>query len=528
MDASRLLHALENLGRPRLLVLGDVILDRYTWADAERVSQEAPVLLLRTRRREARLGGAGAVSQMVQGLGAEVALAGVVGNDTDAGGVRRILEQSGIDAQCVAADDSRPTTVKERFMGRAASAASQQVLRVDSEERHPLDQATERRIWRDLEPRLAQFDAVLVSDYDKGVCTPWLLEQVTVAARRLGKPVIVDPIRAIAGPAAYDRYRGATTMTPNRYEAQLATGVEVSTVGDVRAAGVRLCEQCGLDYAVITLDRDGMARVDPQGDVEHFPTRAQSVYDITGAGDMVLSMIGVAQAGGASVHDSLWLANVAAGLEVERLGVAIVERDEICHTLRKAIGDGPQKLVQLDWLAGEAERLRHAGQRLVFTNGCFDLLHVGHVRNLQEAAAQGDRLVVALNSDASVQRLKGPNRPVINEQDRASILAALACVDYVILFDDDDPCELLRRVRPDVLVKGGAYGVEEVVGHEIVTAYGGRVHLTGHVAGISTSDILRSIAGGHSLRGPHFASSGEPGTANRSNEDLSAAKSGDP
>ena len=495
MDATRLLEIVDRLGHPRLLVVGDVVLDRYTWGDAERVSQEAPVLLLRTARREARLGGAGAVSQMVRGLEAHVALAGVVGNDNEATTVRRLLDKSNIDHECLLHDPSRPTTVKERFMGRAASAASHQVLRVDSEVRRPIDANLQQRLAMLLEDRLDRFDAVLISDYDKGVCTPELLAHVIAAARERGIPVVVDPIRASQGGVAYKRYRGATTMTPNRYEAELATGLPVGSIDDAAAAGQALCRMCRLDYAVITLDRDGMARIDTEGRCEHFPTQARHVYDITGAGDMVLSAIGLALAAGVDARDALWLANVAAGLEVARLGVAVVGRDELAEALAAACPAQSQKIVTLEQMTREARRLRAQGARLVFTNGCFDLLHVGHVRNLQEAAAQGDRLVVALNSDQSVRRLKGPGRPVIGQDDRAALLAALGCVDYVLVFDDDTPNELLRQIKPDVLVKGSGYAPHEVVGHEIVQQYGGRIHLTSHLDGISTTDILRSIRG---------------------------------
>lgn len=518
MNTSQLLKTAGGLGRPRLLVLGDLILDRYTWADAERVSQEAPVLLLRVKRRDAKLGGAGAVCQMVDGLEADVACAGVVGDDVEGLSIGKLLGDTGIDHTLLLADPSRPTTVKERFMGRASSAGSHQVLRVDSEVRDPLPRPLQQRLWQSIEPRLRDFDAVLISDYDKGVCTPWLLGKLIPAARRAGRPVIVDPVRATSGAAAFKRYRGATTMTPNRLEAELATGIKIVTSDDAAAAGKVLCRDYQLDVAVITMDRDGMALVDGDGQVQTFPTRARSVYDITGAGDMVLSMIGVALAAGVEIREALELANVAAGLEVEHLGVAVVGRDEVRAELSNS-SRAAGKHVTLDQMEQIAGQLRDQGRRLVFTNGCFDLLHVGHVRNLQEAAAQGDTLVVALNSDESIRRLKGPHRPVIGQQDRAAILGALDCVDYVLIFNADTPDHLLRRLRPDVLVKGGAYDVEQVVGHEIVTRYGGRVHLTGHVAGISTTRILDSIAAGHAPAGPHFATQNiVPGKTKKAND----------
>ena len=260
-----------------------------------------------------------------------------------------------------------------------------------------------------------------------------------------------------------------------------------------------------LEMAIVTLDRDGMALVRPGQPGELFPTQARSVYDITGAGDMVLSMIGVALAAGTTPEVAIQLGNVAAGIEVEKIGVAIVTRDEIRGWLVGQLGGRGSKLVTLDQLERLAGAHRARGEKLVMTNGCFDLLHVGHVSYLGEAAQLGDKLIVGLNSDASVRRLKGSTRPVIDQHDRAAMLAALACVDYIVLFDADTPHDLLRRIRPDVLVKGGTYQPDEVIGHEIVEGYGGRVCVTRLVEGISTSAIVDSLAQGRPLAGPHFA-----------------------
>ncbi|MEZ6073437.1 MAG: D-glycero-beta-D-manno-heptose 1-phosphate adenylyltransferase [Pirellulales bacterium] len=302
--------------------------------------------------------------------------------------------------------------------------------------------------------------------------------------------MIVDPIRG----GNYEQYRGATTMTPNRLETELATGRRITTPEDAAHCGRELCRRLGLQHAIITLDRDGMTVVEPDGRWELFPTRARAVYDITGAGDMVLATIGVCYAAGTSVPDAVRLANVAAGLEVEKVGVAVVSLDEMrCELLADGHGDGV-KVVTLDQMELLARSHRQQGRKIVFTNGCFDLLHVGHVSYLQEAARLGDVLVVAANSDASVRRLKGPTRPVIGESDRARMLAALACVDHVLVFDEDTPHEMLHRIRPDVLVKGGTYALDEVVGHEVVTAYGGEVCVTSVIGGVSTTKILDSVA----------------------------------
>jgi D-beta-D-heptose 7-phosphate kinase / D-beta-D-heptose 1-phosphate adenosyltransferase len=498
-----LLTAFDRLGHPRVLVLGDLILDRYTFGDAERVSQEAPVILLRADQREARLGGAANVCNMLRGLDAQVTCAGIVGHDRDGELVRQLLDEAGVDHGPLLDDPSRPTTVKERFIGRAQGRHPHQMLRVDNEVRDPIAPFLERELLDRLLECLASFDVILVSDYAKGVCTPELLARLISAARRANVPLLVDPIRS----HDYSRYCGATSMTPNRLEAEMATGVHIVTAEDAFCAAGKLREQLQLDLGIITLDRDGMALVDRDGTASIFPTRPRAVYDITGAGDMALAMIGVALAAKLEPPLALQLANVAAGLEVEKVGVAVIPSAEIRQRLieesRTADGAGHSggstppapktKICGLDELEHISAEHRSAGRKVVFTNGCFDLLHVGHVSYLAEARALGDMLVVGLNSDASVRRIKGPARPVIGERDRATLLAALAAVDYVVIFDEATPHNLLHRLRPDVLVKGGTYAPDEVVGHEVVTAYGGQVCVVGLVDGVSTTKIVESL-----------------------------------
>ncbi|MGD9645575.1 MAG: D-glycero-beta-D-manno-heptose 1-phosphate adenylyltransferase [Pirellulales bacterium] len=501
-----LLETFDSLGHPRVLVVGDLILDRYTWGNAERVSQEAPVILLRTDQREARLGGAANVCNMLAGLEAQVACAGVIGSDADGRELVALLGEAGTDTAAVVIDDARPTTVKERFIGRAANRHPHQMLRVDREVSDPLPARCEQHLVARLAAMIPEFQIVLISDYNKGVCTPTLLRAVIDAGRAHDVPVIVDPARGVD----YRRYRGVTTMTPNRLEAELATGIKIAAAADAFRAGQALRDTLDMAMAIITLDRDGMALVpaapageacatgdnarptQPQGRV--FPTEARAVYDITGAGDMVLAMIGVALAGGTTAAQAIELGNIAAGIEVGKVGVAIVERNEIRSVLAERDISAAGKIVSLPQMVVAAAAHRAGGERLVFTNGCFDLLHVGHASYLEQARRLGDRLVVAINSDTSVRRLKGATRPVIGQGDRAAMLAALAAVDYVLVFDEDTPHELLRQIRPDVLVKGGTYTPQEVVGHEVVEAYGGTVTVTEAVDGVSTTNILQQIA----------------------------------
>ena len=484
--AHDLIRRIETLGQARILVVGDLILDRYIWGYAERISQEAPVPLLRADHREHRLGGAASVATMLSALGADVRLIGGVGRDAEAVILRKLLAEQSIDDRLVFPLDDRPTTLKERYIGRAQDRHPQQMIRVDYEVRDPIPSAVESLIWEQIPEAVAQADVVLISDYDKGVCTPSLLRSLITACRSLHVRAIADPIRS----NDYSKYEGAHCMTPNRLEAQLATGMTIASPEDALAVGRRLLHDLKMECVLVTLDRDGMALVHSDGRELLVPTRPRQVYDITGAGDMVLSVVGLCLASGADYDEAAALGNVAGGLEVEKIGVARLTRQEI---LRDLLDHGrPEYGKRLDrqGLLSEVARRRGAGQSVVFTNGCFDLLHPGHIRLLRQAAALGDYLIVGLNSDDSVRRLKGPTRPINTEDARAEVLGAIECVDAVTLFDDDTPLELIDAVLPDVLVKGGDYRPDEVVGREEVEAAGGRLVLIPLVQGHSTTQMV--------------------------------------
>jgi D-beta-D-heptose 7-phosphate kinase / D-beta-D-heptose 1-phosphate adenosyltransferase len=491
-----LIELVEQLGSPHVLVIGDLILDRYIWGDAERISQEAPVILLREDRQEHRLGGAANVAHMLRGLDAQVTLAGIVGSDEDGQIARAELERLGIDHSATLTDASRPTTVKIRFMGRAQYRHPHQMLRVDREVRTAISAELSEKLLADLLPKLPRYQAILISDYAKGVCEKRLLAPLIEAAKGLEIPVIVDP----ANHGNCSAYHGCTAATPNRLETSRATGLEVKTVEEGMEAAKRLCAVSNLDHAFVTLDRDGIVVGYKTGEAAHFPTRPREVCDITGAGDMVLAMIGVGAAAGIGPDDLAKLANVAGGLEVEQIGVVPISRRDILQDLlrwsrpEESKSRSGGKVADLDELRRHVSARRKAGQSIVLTNGCFDLLHVGHVTYLQEAAKEGDCLIVALNSDASVRRLeKGPDRPIFDEQYRAQMLAALEAVDFVVVFDEDTPHAVLEAIQPDVLVKGGTYSIAEIVGREVVEAYGGRVKAMGAVEGLSTTDIVRRL-----------------------------------
>jgi D-beta-D-heptose 7-phosphate kinase/D-beta-D-heptose 1-phosphate adenosyltransferase len=488
-----LIDLVQNLGKPRVLVVGDLMLDRYVWGDAERISQEAPVVLLRADKREERLGGASSVATMLRALGAQVALAGVVGNDHDAGRIRQMLTDQKIDHDAVLADVQRPSTVKERYIGRAQQRHPQQMIRVDYEDRAAVSEPLETQLCAVVEQQVGKADIVLISDYDKGVCTPKVLTAAIRAAAAKGIRVLADPIRG----GDYSRYRGCSALTPNRLEAGLATGRSLTTREEIGAAATQLQQALDLEATIITLDKDGMALSHRDGRLKFLPTRPRQVYDITGAGDMVMSVLGMALAAGADYEQAIQLANIAGGLEVEKIGVATVTRDEILRDLLHASSPtaaaAAGKVVSVDLLLRELEQRRRVGQKIAFTNGCFDVLHAGHVQYLQEARAQADLLIVGLNSDASVRALKGPARPLQPLTARSVVLAGLQAVDYLTVFDGTTPLHLIRALRPDVLVKGADYRKDEVVGAEFVESYGGRVHLATLHPGFSTTSLIQQM-----------------------------------
>jgi len=476
---------------PRILLVGDLMLDRYIWGDVERISPEAPVPVLRVRQSEDRPGGAGSVAAMLAMLGAETSLAGVTGDDPEGHAVRQLLAEINVDCSALLFEPSRITTVKQRLLGSTQGKHPQQMLRVDQEQAEPISQQTTEQLLETVAGRIAQVDLILISDYNKGVCAGEMIPRLVELARAAGVPVIADPCKG----ADYRRYAGCTCITPNRREAELAAGMSITSPQEAIEDGRRLLG-FGLQSVVVTLDRDGMVWVDAAGHAEHFPCRPREVCDVTGAGDMVLAMLGYCLAAGMDWPAAIRLANIAGGLEVERLGAIPIGWPEILAELSPKCGHGRasaapgSKIRPLDDLLVELARRREKGQKVAFTNGCFDLLHPGHVALLQAARRLGDCLVVGLNSDRSVQQLKGPGRPIIPQEDRAAMLTALECVDYVVLFDQLTPAELISTIRPDVLIKGSDYQPQQVVGREVVESYGGLVVCLPIKGNYSTTRLL--------------------------------------
>jgi D-beta-D-heptose 7-phosphate kinase / D-beta-D-heptose 1-phosphate adenosyltransferase len=473
--------------RPRVLLVGDVMLDRYVWGDVERISPEAPIPILRIEREEHRLGGAGSVASMLAELGAQVILAAAVGDDDEGRIIGEMLDNLEINRRLVLSVGDRATTVKERLLGRAQHRYPHQMMRVDRESVAAISAETADLLLSGIARCMDEVDLVLVSDYNKGVCKGEMFPRLIELARAAGVPVVADPVKD----ADYRRYAGCTCITPNRAEAARALGIRITTPQEGLEAAGKLLD-FGLQSVIVTLDRDGMAWVDRTGRARLFPARPRQVCDITGAGDMVLAMLGYMLAAGADMASAIEVANVAGGLEVERLGVVPLSREDVLNELAHGSPAG-QKIVPLAQLAPALDRLRLARKRIVMTNGCFDLLHPGHVASLQEARKQGDCLLVAVNSDRSVREIKGPGRPVIDEQGRAEMLAALACVDYVVVFDEASVAGLVDRVAPDVLVKADQYTTEQVVGHESVLRHGGRVVSVPTKPRYSTSNVIERI-----------------------------------
>ena len=481
----RLRQVLDALDRPRILVLGDLMMDHYVHGDAERISPEAPIQVLRVAQEEERLGGAGAVANNLVALGARVDLVGAVGRDASGEALLSLLKDIGVGIGGIRRLSRRPTTIKTRFVGRAQHRIPQQVLRVDREDARPVDDRTEAALAKAVEVRLARADVLVVSDYAKGVVTPRLCQMAIRAARRRKRPVLVDPIRG----NDYSQYRGATVLTPNRMETEMATGRPITDDGSLRGITRELLRRLNIDALAVTLDKEGAYLVRRGRPGVRVPTRPRNVFDNAGAGDMFISALSIAVASGAPLEDAVALANVAGGLEVEKFGVQTVSREEIATDLMATGG----KLRRLKELQADLQRDRRNGLKIVFTNGCFDLLHHGHVEYLEFARSQGDRLVVGLNSDASVRRLKGAARPLVPQAQRARVLAGLVAVDYIVIFNEDTPARLIRAVRPDVLVKGEDWKQRGVVGTEFVQSYGGRVVLAPVVDQASTSDLIREI-----------------------------------
>lgn len=492
----QLVDIVQKLGKPRVLVVGDMMLDRYVWGDVDRISPEAPIQVLSVREEETKLGGAASVVNNLLALAVDVTCCGVVGDDDAGATFRQMLRRMGLHAPGLIVCTGRKTTVKTRMI-----AHKQQVLRVDHEDTRRLPEKVVSKVKAFMERKARESDIIVISDYGKGLITTELTADIAHIAKRAGIRAVADTFKQ----ADFSRYRGLTAITPNRSESELATGLRITTVEEAHAAARRLLSDLKLEAVVMTLDREGIAVLERPDHFTHLATRPRAVYDVTGAGDMVISVLAAALAAGHGYVEAARLANVAAGIEVGRIGVQPLTRAEIIAGIRHEHAVAADKMKTTDELIPILEEHRRRRERIVFTNGCFDILHLGHAKYLEFARGLGDVLVIGLNSDAGVRKIKGPNRPVCPESERAQMLAALGDVGYVVIFDEETPDQLIRQVRPDVLVKGEDWREKGVVGREFVESYGGEVVLAPLVKGKSTSEIIRRIQ----ENGPVSASGGE-------------------
>ncbi len=485
-ERASLTALVEKFATARVLCVGDVILDHFRYGSVSRISPEAPIPVLKLENEVSMLGGAGNVVRNLAGLAAHARFITVVGKDSDGRTVENLIARETIPDSPLVDEGGRRTSVKSRYL-----ADGQQMLRTDRETVFPLDAALAEKLIADTVTAMADCDVVVLSDYDKGVLSDRVVGALIQAARNGGKTVIVDPKGN-----DYARYRGADIITPNRRELSDATAMAADGDEEVALAARTLIDAHDFGAVLATRSKDGMTLLRRNGEAEHLQAEARDVFDVSGAGDTVVATLAAALGAGASLADAARLANVAAGIVVGKLGTAVAFAADITAALRQQDLSGAEaKVLALDAAIEQCDQWRRQGRSIGFTNGCFDLLHPGHVSLLKQAGDASDKLIVGLNSDSSVKGLKGEDRPVQSEAARAAVLASLASVDIVVIFSEPTPLNLIEALRPDVLVKGADYAPEEVVGGDFVKAYGGRVVLAELSPGHSTTETIARLAG---------------------------------
>ncbi|MCE3037967.1 D-glycero-beta-D-manno-heptose-7-phosphate kinase [Helicobacter anatolicus] len=462
---------------PRILVIGDLMVDHYIWGESTRISPEAPVQVIDVKSENNRLGGACNVANNLASLGANVDICGVVGQDSMGDWLVKALDGIGVDIQHVIRDTSRPTTQKSRFL-----LGNQQVLRVDREIKNDISKALQEKIFFDLECRICDYDAIVLSDYNKGVLSKELIQKFISLAKSENKPILCDPKGR-----DFTKYKGATLLTPNKKEAQIASDIEIVDQKTLQECAKKIKQECNLTVSLITLSEDGIGILDKNDEICIVPTSAREVFDVTGAGDTVIAALAFCLAQKIDIYEACKFANAAAAVVVSKVGSATANLTEIEKILNPIV-ESKTKVISLNVLM---EILHHQRKKVVFTNGCFDILHRGHVQYLEQARALGDLLVVGLNTDASVKRLKGEGRPINSQEDRALVLSGLESVDYIVYFDEDTPYHLIERIQPDFLVKGADYKDKEIVGSEFAK----EVVLMDYVENRSTTNLIKKIRG---------------------------------
>ena len=485
IDLQELTAALTKFIGTRILVIGDLMLDEYLWGHVERISQEAPVQVVDVIKEECLLGGAGNVIKNLVSLGAKVYISSVVDEKETGKLILNELKKFGVVVEGVFKE---PTKISSRKTRVLSFDKHQQILRIDRETNYSISQKNEENILSYVKSNINSCEVVILSDYMKGVLTDNLLKDIINFANASKKPVIIDPKGK-----DFTKYKNATLITPNKKEAESVLDMRILDEAALRIAGKKLLSKFNTEAILITLGKDGMTLIEKDNLITHIPVEEKEVYDITGAGDTVISVVGLGIASGLALKKAIEIANIAAGIVVGKIGTAAVTIQEIIDYMLQRNIYFNSKILKQPVLTAIVEEKKKNGSRIVFTNGCFDILHAGHTCFLQKAKMLGDVLIVGLNSDESVRRLKGNNRPIIPMKERAAILSSLSCVDYISVFDEDTPIKLMGAIKPDILVKGNDYKIEEVVGKDIVESYGGRVELIKLVDGISTSSIIDRI-----------------------------------
>ncbi len=478
-----LIHLIDRFPTSRILCIGDIMLDRFLYGSVKRISPEAPVPVLRVKNEITMLGGAGNVLRNFVELGAEGCFISAVGDDRAGREVLQLIADIHEVEPNILIEKKRPTTIKRRFV-----AGGQQLLRVDHEEAHSFSDKTSKELIKRFDRGIDDVNVIILSDYQKGIFSDNLLRDMISLARKKNKLVIIDPKRP-----NYDLYKGASVLTPNWQELSQAVGHNLKNEEEMIAAAREIISENQVDSILVTRSQYGMSLVTAD-DYQHFPAEAKEVFDVSGAGDTVVATLATALAAGASMKESVELANISAGIVVGKVGTATVERSEIRDVIKnRSRGEGSEKALTLRRLEESLDKWRQKDQKIGFTNGCFDLLHPGHISLLKQAKSHCDKLVIGLNSDASVKRLKGETRPVQSEISRGDVLSSLSYVDAVVVFTEDTPQKLIEFIKPDILVKGADYKVEDVVGADFVQSYGGEVVLAEFVDGHSTSSMIERI-----------------------------------
>ncbi len=474
----------DNIDSTRILCLGDIMLDEYITGTISRISPEAPVPVIQVNDESTVLGGVGNVVRNLASIECNVTLISVVGDDENGSEVAQLLKQVPKVETHLLMDKKRTTTTKTRYI-----SGNQQVLRTDRECNESLGSHLESKILKLYKEYIISHDLVVLSDYAKGFFSPELLESLIQEAKVQNKPILIDPKGN-----DFNRYKGATLLTPNQNELSLAAHCKIKSDNDLIRAAKSVMKTAELDSIIVTRGSQGMTLVESNGKTKHIKTRALEVFDVSGAGDTVIAMLAACLASSVKLSDAINIANAAAGVVVSKIGTAVVHREELLsalHTLK--VQTHEEKIVSWERAVAQIQKWKRLGQRIVFTNGCFDFLHPGHIELLHKAKEAGHKLIIGLNTDHSIQRLKGPKRPIQKERDRSFVLSSIGCVDLIVFFEEDTPLNLIKLLKPDVLVKGADYTIDKVVGASFVQSYGGQVKLVDLVEGKSTSNMVTKM-----------------------------------